>query len=74
MRVCFMRPRGFDDVELTDLPASWPVPRVGEAVMFTQHPATSIRSEPTWVVLDVLYTYHPSITTPVITIKLHPEG
>jgi hypothetical protein len=73
MRACFMRSRGFDDVTLDDLPSGWPVPRVGEAVVFTT-PALSTRKEPTWLVLDVLYTYAPNITTPVIVIKLHPEG
>ena len=68
-----MRPRGFDEVVLHDLPASWPVPRVGEVVQF-QRPMFTVRHEPTWLVRDVLYTYGPSASTPVIVIKLHPEG
>lgn len=73
MKVCFMRARGFDDVTLNDLPTAWPVPRVGEAVCFTT-PPLSAAHEPVWCVLDVLYTYAPNVTTPVIIIKLHPEG
>lgn len=74
MKACFMRSRGFDDITLDDLPSGWPVPRVGEAVTFTQ-PKLSTRKEPTaWLVLDVLYTYQPNVSHPVIVIKLHPEG
>ena len=68
-----MRARGFDDVTLNDLPEGWPIPRVGECVAFAQ-PSLSARKEPVWLVLDVLYTYQPNVSTPVIIIKLHPEG
>lgn len=73
MKVCFMRARGFDDVVLDDLPVSWPVPRVGEAVSFTTPPLSTAR-EPVWCVLDVLYTYQPNVQQPYIVIKLHPEA
>jgi len=81
MKVCFMRPRGFDAVTLDDLPDNWPVPRVGEAVMFTQ-PKTLAQvalaecssGERVWLVLDVLYTYQPNVRSPIIVIKLHPEA
>lgn len=64
-----MRARSFPDVVLHDLPTGWPVPRVGEAVQFTGR-----EGEPTWLVVDVLYTFVPNVGTPAIVIKLHPEG
>ena len=73
MKVCFMRARGFADVVLDDLPVSWPVPRVGEVVSFITPPLSAAR-EPLWLVLDVLHTYQPNVTTPTIVIKLHPEA
>lgn len=44
---------------------SWPVPRVGEAVAFCDGPS--------WLVLDVLYTYPRESNAVVVVIRLTEE-
>lgn len=88
MKVQFVRARGFPDVTLA-APASWAVPRVGEAVHFTRahdpdlqpvanHSEAMARAaschEPTWLVVDVLWTYANGSPEPFLVIRLHPEG
>jgi len=74
MKIQFALPPGFADRTFV-CPLSWPVPRVGEAVTLLDNDGpTRFRIGPTWLVVDVLWSYQPADAEPTVIIKLHPEG
>lgn len=62
MRVAFL---GTPRERTMNVPETWPVPRIGEAVAFCDGPS--------WLVLDVLYTYPRESTSVVVIIRLSEE-